>query len=83
MRAVKLAAQVTSDHTLHLELPMHVGEGPAEVIVLVSDSEPTNSAQPEAGSLQDFLSGPRIHRRFIRSKEEIDDSLRAERDSWE
>ncbi len=82
MRAVKLAARVTSDHTLHLELPKDVGEGPAEVIVLVSDSERTVSAQPEAGSLQDFLSGPR-GARFVRSKEEIDAYLRAERDSWE
>ncbi len=83
MRAVKLAAQVTSDHTLHLELPKDVGEGPAEVIVLVADSEPTASPQPEAGSLEDFLSRPRVDRRFVRSKEEIDDYLRAERDSWE
>jgi hypothetical protein len=37
----------------------------------------------EPDGLEDFLSGPRVDGRFVRSKEEIDDYLRAERDSWE
>ncbi len=83
MRAVKLNAQVTQDHTLNLKLPEDVREGPAEVIVLVPDPEVYASQEPNAGTLGEFLSKPRVDRSFIRSKAEIDDSLRAERDSWE
>ena len=83
MRAVKLPAQVNKDHTLHLQLPEEIREGPAEVIVLVP--EPTTGApsQPEGASLKEFLARPRVDSRFIRSKEEIDDYLREERESWE
>ena len=80
MRAVKVAAQVGSDHTLQLQLPEDIGEGPAEVIVLVADPEP---AEPQPGTLGEFLAGPRVDRRFIRSQAEIDDYLREERNSWE
>lgn len=82
MRAVKLAAQVTSDHTLHLELPKDLGEGPAEVIVLVPDPRTVVPKEPEAGSFQDYLSGPRVDSRFVRSKEKIDAYLHSERNSW-
>jgi hypothetical protein len=34
------------------------------------------------GTLERFLAAPRVDRRFIRSKDEIDDYLRAERDCW-
>ena len=83
MRAVKLPAQVNKDHTLHLQLPEEIHEGPAEVIVLVSEPVGSDSPQPESTSLDDFLSRPRVDDRFIRSKEEIDGFLREERDSWE
>ena len=83
MRAVKLPAQVNKDHTLHLQLPEEIREGPAEVIVLVAEPSDGGPSQPEGASLEDFLSRPRVDRQFIRSKEEIDDYLRAERESWE
>ena len=83
MRAVKVPAQVTRNHTLHLQLPEDIGEGPAEVIVLLADPEDGRAAQPEAGTLDEFLARPRVDRRFIRSQAEIDDYLRAERESWE
>jgi hypothetical protein len=83
MRAVKLAAQVTRDHTLHLELPEDVYEGPAEVIVLVPDADGTLAPRPGTGTLADFFAQSRVDSRFLRSKEEIDEALRAERDSWE
>ncbi|MCP3996964.1 MAG: hypothetical protein GY722_18170 [bacterium] len=83
MRAVKLPAQVNKDHTLHLQLPDEIGEGPAEVIVLVPESTAGAHSQPEEASLGDFLARPRVDSRFIRSKEEIDDYLREERESWE
>lgn len=83
MRAVKLPAQVNVDHTLHLVLPDDIDAGPAEVIVLVPDAEDDEVADAKAGSLAEFLAGPQIDRRHLRSKEEIDDYLRAERESWE
>ncbi len=45
MRAVKLPAQVNRDHTLHLQLPEEIQEGPAEVIVLI----PEPKASPQIG----------------------------------
>ena len=83
MRAVKVPAQVRSDHTLHLRLPEDIGEGPAEVIVLLAEPEDGEPAQPEAGTLDEFLARPRVDHRYIRSQAEIDAYLRAERDSWE
>lgn len=83
MRAVKLPAQVTKDHTLHLQLPEDIREGPAEVIVLVPEPADGDRAQPAGASLADFLSRPPVDRHFIRNKDEIDAYLRAERASWE
>ncbi len=83
MRALKLPAQVTSDHTLHLCLPDDISEGVAEVIVLLPEADEQDSEMAEAASLEEFLAAPRVDRRFIRSKQELDDCLRAERESWE
>ncbi len=83
MRAVKLPARVNKDHTLHLELPEGIREGPAEVIVLVSEPSDKGPSQSEGMSLEDYLARPRVDRQFILSKEEIDDYLRAGRDPEE
>jgi hypothetical protein len=83
MRALKLPAEITKDHQLCLQLPEDVGEGPAEVIVLVPDSPEEVSPEPAGWSLNDFLQRPRVDHRFVRSKQDIDDYLRAERESWE
>jgi len=77
MRAIKLQTHVAKDHTLHLQLPEDVHEGPAEVIVLV----PEQGARP-AHSLRDFLADL-FTRRQIRTKEEIDRYLEEERRAWE
>jgi hypothetical protein len=77
MRAIKMQAHVEKDHTLSLKLPEDVREGPAEVIVLVSD----RAAKP-THSLADFLARlPRSPSQF-RTKEEIDGYLERERESW-
>lgn len=81
MRALKLKAQVTRDHSLHLQLPEDVQEGPAEVIVLISGGEAAD--RPAAGSLADFLAAPPIDPRLSRTKEAIDRSLQEERRAWE
>ncbi len=81
MRAIKLKTHVSSEHTVQLQLPDDIGEGPAEVIVLV-DEAPT-PARESAGTLSDFLASSTIVPELERSKEEIDAYLRAERDSWE
>lgn len=70
MRALKLPAQITSDHTLRLRLPEDISAGPAIDVV-------------ESENLRDFLATPRVSTRFIRSKQEIDDDLRVERERWE
>lgn len=38
MRAIRLQTQIERDHTLRIELPLDLAEGPAEIIVLVPDS---------------------------------------------
>ena len=38
MRAIKLYSRIEDDHTLSVRLPEDVEAGPAEVIVLVSES---------------------------------------------
>jgi len=74
MRAIKLQARVEKDHTVSLRLPEDVGEGPAEVIVLVPDP----GAKP-AHSLSEFLARLPRHPRQRRSREEIDRYLEQER----
>lgn len=83
MRAVKIATAVTKNHTLHLELPEEIGEGPAEIIVLVRDPDDLVAARSDGWTLNDFLAEPRVDPRFIRSKEEIDAYVQSERDAWE
>ena len=82
VRAFKVAARITEDHSLHIQLPEDVGEGIAEVIVLVPDSAEQAQPRPTGETLDDFLRSPRVDPRFTRSKQEIDDYLRAERESW-
>jgi hypothetical protein len=78
MRAIKLQAHVEKDHTVSLQLPEDMREGPAEVIVLVPDP----AAKP-AHSLGDFLARLPRHPRRPRSKEEIDRYLEQERQAWD
>ena len=73
MRAIKLQTHVEKDHTLHLHLPEDVKEGPAEVIVLVSETE----EQPRH-TLADFLAHLSERPRRTRSKKELDKYLREE-----
>lgn len=74
MRANKLQARVKKDHTVSLRLPEDVEEGPAEVIVPVSDA-----ANRHAHSLGDFLA--RLPFRHC-SKAEIDRYLEQEHQTW-
>jgi hypothetical protein len=78
MRAIKLQARVEKDHTVSLRLPEDVGEGPAEVIVLVPDLKAKS-----AHSLGDFLARLPLLTRQRRSREEIDRYLEQERQAWE
>ena len=78
MRAIKLQTQVEKDHTLRLTLPEDVEEGPAEVIVLVPEA-----VERSRHTLADFLAHLSQSPRTIRSKEEIDQYLQEERESWE
>jgi hypothetical protein len=78
MRAIKLQTYVSEDHTVKLQLPDDVREGPAEVIVLVPEAH-----RKTASSLSDFLTTLSSRPRRIRSKEEIDRDLAQERESWD
>lgn len=82
MRAVKLPARVTKDHTLHLQLPEEIGEGPAEVIVLVPDAVDDVASRHDSSSLAEYLARPRTDT-FARSKQELDDEVERLRQSWE
>ena len=76
MRAIKVQAQVSKDHTIRLQLPEDVQEGPAEVIVLVSEG------RDRGRSLKEFLANLATTPRARLSKEEIDRYLAEERASW-
>jgi hypothetical protein len=79
MRAIKLVGQVGTGGTLRVSLPPDVPEGPAEVIVLIPDAE----RGAGDGALQAFLQELRQGDRCVRSKEDIDRSLAAERSAWD
>ncbi len=78
MRAIKVAGQVGVGGILNVSLPPDVPEGPAEVIVLIPDGEP----QAGNGTLEAFLRDLGRGDRHVRSKEDIDRSLAAERSAW-
>jgi hypothetical protein len=78
VRAIKLKTTVARDHTLRLQLPDDVREGPAEVIVLV----PEGTDRPSR-TLKDFLAELAAQPRNIRTIEEIDRDLEQERRSWD
>jgi hypothetical protein len=81
MRAIKLQARIGSDHMLHLQLPVDLAEGPAEIIVLVPDA--TEPESDNKTNLETFLDKLERGPRHIRSKDEIDRYLTEERESWE
>jgi len=78
MRAFKIQGYVEQDHTLSLQLPEEVPEGPVEVIVLI----PERVSKP-AHSLNDFLDRLAGLPRQVLSKDEIDHHLERERQSWD
>jgi|GEM_PF-2549923 DUF1009 family protein len=79
MRAVRMAGYVNGDHTLRLDLPKDVEEGPAEVIVLVPEKIPESNQT----TLETFFQNLERAGRKVISKEEIDRSIDNERNSWE
>jgi hypothetical protein len=81
VRAIKLQGYIDSNHTMHLQLPADLAEGPAEVIVLVAERDVQRQSRP--GSLQEFLQQLKEADIPRRSKEEIDRYVEEERASWE
>ncbi len=72
MRAIRLVGHIGEDHMLHLELPVDVNTGPAEVIVLLADT-PMKSEN----DLEDFLDALTRQTRYQKNQDEIDRSLKA------
>jgi hypothetical protein len=66
MRAIRLQTQIERDHTLRIELPLDLAEGPAEVIVLVPDGTDQRARSRSAVLLEEILpltepvEGPRL-----------------------
>ncbi len=79
MRAFKLQVQVSKDRILKIMLPDDVGEGPAEVLVLLAEQ----SATRQAHTLEEYLHRLSAKHRNVKSQEEIDLFLEEERRSWE
>jgi hypothetical protein len=79
MRAIKLTAQVSPEHTLSLQLPADVPPGMAEVIVLYSEASATGRPR----SLEEFMQHLEEADIPRRTKEDIDHYLEEERNSWE
>lgn len=77
MKAVKLDAQIQPDHTLRLQLPEDVAEGPAEVIVLVPEETRDRPSLSQVLEELDRRTHPR------RSRSDIDRQVKEERDSWD
>jgi len=79
MRAIKLPARISAEHTLSLQLPADVPPGMAEVIVLYPETRATGKPQ----SLEEFMHHLQEADIPRRTKEEIDRDLEEERNSWE
>jgi len=81
MQALKYQVTIGRDRRVSVDVPASVGEGPAEVIVLVP--EPKQEHRPEA--VEDF--GQMLDRLRkvapVRSREEILRFFEQERASWE
>ena len=80
MRAIKLTAQISTEHTLNLQLPADVSPGLAEVIVFLPATEQPVRKPDDFHVFMEWLDQQPRH---IRSKEEIDRYIEEERDSWE
>jgi len=75
MQAVKLKAVVDKNRELRLVVPEDIPEGPVEVMVLSETSKP---AKPRLSEVLRQIG--RGHK--TRNRQELDDRLEAERDSW-
>ena len=84
-RTIRVSAQVTADHMVHVRLPEDVKAGPAEVIVQLGEVvEPSRQGSgSDRRTLGSFLEAPRLEARLRRSKDEIDQAVLAERESWD
>ncbi|MGI6457688.1 MAG: hypothetical protein ACOX5R_19005 [bacterium] len=77
MKAVKLKGHITKDKTLDIQIPQHVEEGPVEVLLLIPRRRKPKKSLLEV--LDEIMESP--HPRM--TKEEIDQYLEEERNSWE
>jgi len=76
MQAIKLSGQITPQHTLLLDLPADIPDGPAEVIILI----PKPLRKKSATSLEEFIEQLPLER--ANKREAIDIRLQKERESW-
>ena len=81
MPTFTLRGRITQDRRLEVQLPPEAPKGDAEVIISVEDAldPPLGSPERILAALREMHSQPG---RTYRTKEDIDQSLREERDSW-
>jgi len=79
MRAIELNGTVSENRELHLRLPADANPGPAKVIVLLEERSDSNGTD----SLQQFLKDCQQWAVSGRTKEEIDQYIEDERNSWD
>ena len=78
MRACRIITTIGEDHRIVLTIPKEMPAGKAEVLVLAQET----GDEPRSSSIEAFLEELRSAQRKTRSKEQIDEDLRLERESW-
>jgi hypothetical protein len=76
MAVYRFESEIGKDH--RLDIPSEVPSGPAQIVV-IPQSTPVHDWENLRQFIRDMAEGPQ----HTRSKEEIDQYIRHERDSWE
>ncbi|MGF1496973.1 MAG: hypothetical protein ACFB8W_09150 [Elainellaceae cyanobacterium] len=76
--ALRITTRVLPDGKIELQLPLESAGDEVEVFIVQPDKSATSSL-----SAIDIINQPREHLNLFKTPEEVDQYLRAERDSWE
>ena len=80
MKAIRLTARIDQNRRLEIQLPAHIPEGDAEVIVLIHPDVPTETRRRH--HLKNLFAQIALTGHPGRSAAEIDRQLAEERNSW-
>lgn len=76
--AIRITTRVLPDGKLELQLPPDSAGDEVEVFIVL----PEKPVTPVLSAI-DIINQPREHQKLFKTAEEVDQYLRAERDSWE